>query len=284
MMALLFPGQGSQQKDMGQGLFLKFPTVVRTADEILGYLVEELCLEDPLERLNQTQFTQLAMYVVNVLSYLAWSDVSSEQPSYLMGHSLGEYNTLFAAKIFDFETGLKHVMKRGELMSQSQAGAMVAVVGLNEQQIYEILKDRELQAVTIANKNSRTQFVLSGSELEVIKLKKLCEDEGALLAIRLNVSGAFHSQHMHLAKQEFEVFINNFEFDAPQIPVLANCTAALYQRSDQEINKTLYDQIAHSVLWTDSIDYLLRQNVMEFMEFGAGSVLTGLICRIKNVQ
>jgi len=202
----------------------------------------------------------------------------------LAGHSLGEYNALFAAKVFDFATGLKFVVKRGELMGQAQGGAMVAIIGLSEQQIHAVLEDNKLQAVTIANKNSRTQFVLTGAEPEVMKAKELCEANGALLTVKLNVSGAFHSRYMLPAQQKFETFVNDFELASPQIHVIANCTARPYQSGDQTIKKALCDQITHSVLWVDSIGYLLSQNVTEFVEMGPGRVLTGLISRIKNGQ
>jgi polyketide biosynthesis malonyl-CoA-[acyl-carrier-protein] transacylase len=284
MLAITFPGQGSQRKGMGEDLFPRFPDLVRKADDVLGYSVEKLCLQDPFERLNQTQFTQTAMYIVNALSYLAWCDNHSERPSYFIGHSLGEYNALLAAEVFDFETGLKLIMKRGELMSQAQGGAMAAVVGLTEQHIDRILTDYQISNVAIANKNSRKQFVLSGAEPEVMKAKEVCQSEGALLAMRLNVSGAFHSEHMGAAQQEFKDYLSCFKLSVPKTPVLANSTATPYQNCAQEIKSILCDQITHSVLWTESIDYLLKHQVTEFVELGSGNVLTGLINRIKNGQ
>ena len=284
MVALIFPGQGSQKKGMGQEFFAKYPELVKKSDEVLGYSIEQLCIEDPLERLSQTQFTQPALYIVNALTYLAWKDENSKTPAYVAGHSLGEYNALFSAGVFDYETGLKLVIKRGELMSRVQGGAMAAIVGLSEQQINEILEKNNLVHVAIANKNSHTQFVLSGPESELIKAKELCASRGAIMAIKLNVSGAFHSKHMSPVQKEFTEFLNNFKFNSPLIPIIANCTAELYQETSWEIKKNLCNQIINPVLWTNSIDYLLQQDVRNFKELGPGRVLTGLVNRIKNGQ
>src|SRR5437764_7507813 len=119
MTVFLFPGQGSQRRGMGNPLFDEFKEVTARADEVLGYSIKELCLQDPHQQLSQTQFTQPALYVVNALSYLKKMKETGQAPDYVAGHSLGEYSALFAAGAFDFETGLRLVKKRGELMSQA---------------------------------------------------------------------------------------------------------------------------------------------------------------------
>jgi malonyl CoA-acyl carrier protein transacylase len=131
MPAYIFPGQGSQAKGMGKELFSQFPEITAKADEILGYSITTLCVEDPDQRLNQTQYTQPALYTVNALFYFNKLRQIGTPPSFVAGHSLGEYNALLAADVFDFGTGLKLVKKRGELMSQASGGAMAAVIGLN---------------------------------------------------------------------------------------------------------------------------------------------------------
>src|SRR5262245_20551761 len=124
MTTFVFPGQGSQFKGMGQGLFGSFKDLTAATDAILGYSIEELCLEDPESKLNQTQYTQPALYVVNAFSYLHKIGQTGRTPDFLAGHSLGEYSALFASGAVDFETGLKLVQKRGRLMSEAGAGAM----------------------------------------------------------------------------------------------------------------------------------------------------------------
>jgi len=127
----MFPGQGSQKKGMGKDLFELFPDQIKAADEILGYSLAELCLEDTDDRLKKTQFTQPALYVVSALTYLKHREETGVQPDFAAGHSLGEYPALFCAGAFDFETGLKLVQKRGELMSRAGEGGMAAVMKLD---------------------------------------------------------------------------------------------------------------------------------------------------------
>ncbi len=118
MAALVFPGQGSQQKGMGENLFNAFPDLTGRADAILGYALRSLCLEDPDNLLNQTQYTQPALYAVNALSYLKKLESNGNPPAFVAGHSLGEYNALLAAGAFDFETGLRLVEETSELLNQ----------------------------------------------------------------------------------------------------------------------------------------------------------------------
>src|SRR5262245_51615180 len=140
MIAFIFPGQGSQKRGMGQGSFdevREYAAVEKDVDAILGYSMRKLCLEDAENRLKETQFTQPSLYVVNALHY--YKAVSQgARPAYLAGHSLGEYNALLAAGVFDFLTGLRLVKKRGELMSQARNGGMGAVIGLDAMTIAKV--------------------------------------------------------------------------------------------------------------------------------------------------
>src|SRR5690554_6491876 len=138
MKVYVFPGQGSQNVGMGEGLFNEFPKEVALADNLLGYSIEDLCLRDPERRLSKTQYTQPALYVVNSLSYLKMLKGGGSRPSYLAGHSLGEYSALFAAGVFDFETGLKLVQRRGQLMSEMTYGGMGAVLKCDPSKIKRI--------------------------------------------------------------------------------------------------------------------------------------------------
>src|SRR5258708_4248747 len=168
MIAFVFPGQGSQKRGMGQGLFdevREYVTVEQHVDSILGYSMRKLCLEDPDNRLKETQFTQPSLYVVNALHY--YKAVSQgTRPAYLAGHSLGEYNALLAAGVFDFLTGLRLVKKRGELMSQARNGAMGAVIGLGVTMIAKVIREQGLTSLDIANFNSPLQTAVSGPSEE----------------------------------------------------------------------------------------------------------------------
>lgn len=283
MNTYVFPGQGSQSKGMGSGLFDEFADYISRANKVLGYDLKRICLENPDDQLNQTNYTQPALFVVNALSYLK-KLAENKEPHYVAGHSLGEYNALFAAHVFDFETGLQLVQKRGELMSQSEGGGMAAVIGLTESDVEKIILTHELNDLSIANYNSYTQIVITGPKESIVKAKSIFENAGANLFIPLNVSGAFHSRYMMQAQQIFSEFINQFKFSPPQFPVIANVNAQPYRTDSQAIANSLTQQITSPVRWTQSIAYLIEQGEKNFEEIGPGKVLTGLIKRIQRGQ
>lgn len=283
MTTYVFPGQGSQTKGMGgSALFAEFNDLVKKADDILGYSIATLCLEDPNSKLNDTAYTQPALYTVNALSYLKKIKENNIKPTFVAGHSLGEYNALFAAEVFDFETGLKLVQKRGALMSQATGGGMAAVVGLKADVIDKIIKEQGLNHICIANFNSYTQSVISGPKEDIVRCESLFINAGAMLFLPLKVSGAFHSPSMTDAQKDFQQFLSQFSFAKPIIPVIANVNAKPYP--SQGIEHLLAEQITHSVLWQQSISYLLGEGESQFEEVGPGKVLTGLIGRIQKGQ
>ena len=274
----VFPGQGSQSAGMGGELFDQFPELVNQADEVLGCSSKELCLDDPENRLNQTDYTQPALYVVNALTYLSKTENTDLRPDFVAGHSLGEYNALLAAGVFDFITGLKLVQKRGQIMVKVTGGGMAAVIGMQPDKIKQVLKDDSFESIDIANLNSPKQTVISGRKEDIDAVKTVFEDAGARLFIPLKVSGAFHSRYMQDAQNEFADFLKSFEFQPVQIPVIANYTAAPYQ-NDETMNN-MVQQISSPVRWVESIQYLKQQPEPEFEEIGPGNVLTKLIKQI----
>lgn len=161
MISYLFPGQGAQKVGMGGDLFNEFEDITRLADEVLGYSIRELCLFDNYGMLNQTLYTQPALFTVNALMYLKKIKETGIYPDYLAGHSLGEYNALLAAGVFDFKQGLQMVKKRAELMSKVSGGAMAAVIGLGQEGLTEALKKSGYLGIDIANYNSTNQIVIS---------------------------------------------------------------------------------------------------------------------------
>ncbi|WP_438421968.1 ACP S-malonyltransferase [Bacillus siamensis] len=277
MISFVFPGQGSQRIGMGEELFGRYPELTAKADHILGYSVQELCRDG--ERLNQTQFTQPALYVVNALSYLKKTEETGLKPDFTAGHSLGEYNALYASGAFNFEEGLQLVKKRGELMSHAKGGGMAAVIGLSHEQVTDVLRESQLHMIDIANMNTPLQIVLSGYKEGIEKAAAVFESvNGVKMVHRLNVSGAFHSRYMLEAKEEFSRFIESFHFKPLSIPVISNVTARPYEQS--ELKETITAQITGSVNWTDSIRFLMGRKNMSFEEIGPGKVLTGLVQRI----
>ena len=275
MLAYVFPGQGSQKKGMGAELFNKYPLYVELADNILGYSIQELCLEDPENKLNSTEFAQVAIFIVNSLTYLYYVDALGVQPDYVAGHSLGEYSALFAANVFDFETGLKLVKMRGYLMSKVTGGAMAAVLGMSRDQVEVICKKYKELSIEIANYNTKTQTIISGDKKNIMKSREIFLSIEGVQFLPLNVSGAFHSSYMQVPKLEFEKYIFNFEFQKPEIPIIANLTAKEYE--ENKVAEYLVEQISSPVKWEDTIIYLLEQGVNQFIELGQGLTLTKMI-------
>ena len=274
---IVFPGQGSQFVGMGKELFLIYKDHVQQANECLGYDIQKLCLQDPDRSLSQTQFTQPALYLVNALNYLQYSETQQALPAYFLGHSLGEYNALQAAGVFDFITGLRLVQKRGQLFSNLKEGGMLAILGNVEDTLQNLLS----ADVEIANYNSQEQLILSGNKPALKNLEAILTQE-KIKFIPLNVSGAFHSRFMLPAAQEFEIFLRAFTFNAPQVPVLSNVSNELY--TDSNVSQMLIKQITGTVLWRDQVKKVLYQGVEEFVELGPGKVLTNIIKTIKTHQ
>lgn len=282
MQACLFPGQGSQQIGMGEGLFEEFPDLTAKADAILGYSIKKLCLEDPDHCLGKTQFTQPALYFVNALAYLHKVRNEGFSPDFFVGHSLGEYDALFAAGVIDFEWGLKLVQKRGALMALAKNGGMAAVIGLGEDRIREILQSHNLVGVEIANLNSPTQIVLSGLSNDIEAAQGVFEAEGCRMYVTLKVSGAFHSKYMSEARTEFGQFLENVPLFSPRKPVISNVKARAYPSDVQSVRGILADQINNPVRWTESIRVLMGMGCESFVEVGPGNVLTGLVNKIRK--
>lgn len=272
MAVYVFPGQGSQHRGMGAGLFEAFGELAQRASEILGYSVARLCLEDPDRRLGQTEYTQPALFVVNALS-LAKRLQDGGRPSFVAGHSLGEYSALFAAGVIDFETGVRLVKRRGELMSLARGGGMAAVVGLGGERVEEILARRK-SSLTIANYNSPVQVVIAGSKAEIERAAAYFDEPGVGY-IPLSVSGAFHSPAMSEAAGAFRAELAAVRFAAPTIPVISNVLARPHTQARVEEN--LAAQMVSPVRWTETVRYLLEQGERELIEVGPGNVLTRLV-------
>nr|WP_248869390.1 ACP S-malonyltransferase [Streptomyces sp. HNA39] len=269
---------------MGRSLFGRFPDLRRRADRVLGYPIDELCLENPERRLSDTVYAQPAIYVVNALH---WSAAQEDLPpaDFFAGHSLGEYSALFAAGAFDFETGLTLVRRRAELMSQVSGGAMAAVVGLSEQIVEETLKRHGATGVVIANHNAPEQFVLSGSREELARIKPVFEKaEGIRGFVPVRVSGPFHAPAMAPAADRFRSLLASVEVGELRTPVISNVTGRPFGPDAQEVRDLLADQIAQPVRWTDCIRYLRDAGVSAFTELGESKVLTSLIDRITTAQ
>jgi trans-AT polyketide synthase/acyltransferase/oxidoreductase domain-containing protein len=263
---------------MGGDLFAEYPEQTAVADAVLGTSIRNLCVEDPGGLLTRTDFTQPALFVVSALMHLKRT-ASGTSPDFVAGHSVGEFAALFAAGVFDFETGLRLTRKRGELMSQARGGGMAAVIGMSEEQVRATLSDAGRGTIDIANLNSPQQTVISGLADDVLAVREAFESAGAKMFVPLPVSGAFHSRYMRPSQAEFESFLSGFTLAPPRIPVISNVTAQPHRAG--EIGQNLVAQITSPVRWSDTIRYLLALPDPQFEEIGPGMVLTGLTRQIK---
>ncbi|GAA3452371.1 ACP S-malonyltransferase [Dactylosporangium matsuzakiense] len=271
--AWVFAGQGAQRRGMGADVLDRYPDLCRQADEILGYRVRELCLTNAAPGLKDTRHVQPALFVVNALSYLDRRE-REPAPDFLAGHSLGEYDALFAAGCFDFATGVRLVQRRGELMSQAGDGGMVAVVGVEPDRLADLLHREGLHEIDLANRNSARQVVLSGPDLALQRATEAITAAGAGRCVKLRVSAPFHSRHMAPAAAQYRQFLTAFALRDPQIPVIANVTALPYPAGG--VGDLLGRQVDSPVRWWESMSHLLAAGVTDLVEVGPGRVLAEL--------
>ncbi|MEW6495982.1 MAG: ACP S-malonyltransferase [Cyanobacteriota bacterium] len=272
--AWVFPGQGSQAVGMGLDL-IDLPSAkskFEKAQEILGWDVLEICQSQD-DKLARTLYTQPCLYVVE--SILA--DVLLERgntPALVAGHSLGEYVALYAARVFDFEAGLRLVKRRAELMDSASDGMMAALIGFDREQLEQQIK--ETSNVVLANDNSPAQVVISGTPEAV---KEVMAKIKVKRALPLNVSGAFHSPLMADAAAQFQEVLGSVSFTDAQVPVLSN-VEPVPAVDAATLKNRLQRQMTGSVRWREITMQLPGENIERVVEIGPGKVLTGLIKRM----
>jgi [acyl-carrier-protein] S-malonyltransferase len=286
---VVFPGQGSQSVGMLADVINEFPEAKQTleeADSVLGFSLSEIILEGPAELLNSTNNTQPALVAVEVA---LWRALKGRVVADVMaGHSLGEYSALVCAGALSFESALKLVRRRGELMQiavPDGVGAMAAILSMEDEAVEKICVDQaQGQVVQPANYNSPGQLVIAGNKEAVERAVVACKEAGARRAMLLPVSGPFHSALMAPAAEQFSEYLSGFEISSPSIPVLQNASNQLETNVDR-IRLNLVAQIASPVRWTQTVELLADKGVETLVEIGPGKVLTGLNKRIaKNLN
>ena len=289
--AYIFPGQASQKVGMGRDLYDNYNSakaVFEQADETLGFSLSRLCFEGPEDELSQTINTQPALVTVSFACLKAAQDMNNSTmlplPSFVAGHSLGEYTALAAAGVLDFAATVYLAQKRGRLMYEAglrNPGGMVAIIGLDEVSLTEVCGETNTR---IANINCPGQLVVSGAKENLTKAADLAKAKGARRVILLPVSGAFHTPLMQSAVDELSEVIANLSFHDPLIPIIANTTAQPITTAEQ-VEAELLRQLCSSVQWQRSVEYMINNGVSTFVEIGPGRVLSSLIRRInKNVK
>jgi [acyl-carrier-protein] S-malonyltransferase len=289
LLALQFPGQGSQQVGMGKNLCALSPSaaaVFAQADQAIGFPLSRLCFEGPPETLNDTVNTQPAILTASIAAHRALEEHIG-QPAFVAGHSLGEFSALVAAGALAFEEALLLVRQRGRLMKQAgerSPGGMAAVLGLQAAQVEELCEQiREASGgyVGIANDNCPGQVVISGDEETLQAGIEAAQAAGARRVIRLAISIAAHSPLMAEAAAAFRRALAQVAIRRPRMPFVANATAGPLTDPDQ-IREALGQQLTSPVHWTESMRWMVRQGVTRFVEVGPGDVLTGLLRRIDR--
>ena len=280
--AVIFPGQGSQFIGMGKDLFDNFKEakeIFNKADSVLNQKISQVCFNGPLEKLKDTLYQQLSVFLVSVVSFEILKSKKEITPSFYAGLSLGEYTALYASRVLDFESCLSLVKERARLMAQvskDKPCCMYAVLGLNKEDLEEA--DKEL--FYIANLNCPSQVVISLEAVNKEAVKKYLESKGAKRIIELEVSGGFHSPFMRPAEEELSKIIYSLDFKDAQIPIVSNVDAVA-NRDKGKIKDNLIKQLTFPVLWARSVEYMNKEGVSLFYEVGPLKILKGILRKIS---
>jgi [acyl-carrier-protein] S-malonyltransferase len=285
--ALLFPGQGSQSVGMGKDLAERYPVARRTfeeADEALGYKLSTVCFEGPEDQLRLTEITQPAILTVSI-AVLRVLETRIPKPSYVAGHSLGEYSAHVTAGTFSFAEAVHTVRNRGKYMQEAVpvgVGAMAAILGMDPAKVTAVCQDAaQGEICEPANINSPEQIVISGNTAAVERAAKLADERGAKRAKLLPVSAPFHCSLMKPAQDRLQGDLNALKLQEPVYPVACNVDAELVT-DDLRARDTLLRQVTGAVKWDACMRLLIAQGVQTFIEVGPGKVLCGLMRQIDR--
>jgi [acyl-carrier-protein] S-malonyltransferase len=285
--AFIFPGQGSQTVGMGKELFDKSPIARQTfeeADDALGYKLSQVCFAGPEEQLRLTEITQPAILTISIAA-LRVLEGCVPKPSFVAGHSLGEYSAHVASGTMTFADAVRTVRNRGKYMQEAVpvgVGAMAAILGMELEKVVAVCRDAAQGEVCApANINSPEQIVISGNTAAVERGTKLADERGAKRAKILPVSAPFHCALMKPAQDRLEADLNNLKMRKPVYPVVCNVEASLVS-DELRARETLVAQVTGAVKWEQSMRLLIESGVETFVEIGPGKVLCGLMRQIDR--
>jgi [acyl-carrier-protein] S-malonyltransferase len=287
MIAYVFPGQGSQYAGMGRELaegFAAAREVFAEADDALGFALSRLCFEGPAEELQLTENTQPAILATSVAALRAAESAGLPAPSFVAGHSLGEYSAHVAAGTLKLSDAVRAVRARGRYMQEAVpvgAGAMAAVIGADEQTVAQACAEAARgQVCSPANVNSPKQIVIAGDADAVDRAVELLKSRGARKAVRLNVSAPFHCALMLPAQRRLAEDLARLDFADPRVPVVTNADARPVG-AGAEARDALVRQVSAPVRWSESVRLMREElGVETFVEVGPGKVLSGLLRQI----
>jgi len=287
IIALLFPGQGSQSVGMGKDLAEKYPIARHTfeeADEALGYKLSTICFEGPEDQLRLTEITQPAILTVSIAA-LRVLETRMAKPRFVAGHSLGEYSAHVTAGTFPFAEAVRTVRSRGKYMQEAVPvgiGAMAAILGMDAAKVTAICSDAaQGEVCEPANINSPEQIVISGNTAAVERAAKLADERGAKRAKILPVSAPFHCSLMKPAQDRLKADLDALKMQKPVYPVACNVEAAFVTESVRA-HETLLDQVTGSVKWEQCMRLLIAEGAQTLIEVGPGKVLCGLMRQIDR--
>ena len=290
MFSVIFPGQGSQSVGMIKELYDNFAYVkelFKQADDVLGYSISKIILDGPKEDLDLTENTQPAIFLASYSIFemiKKESNINLDEAKYFAGHSLGEYSALATSGSLNFKSAIKLLNQRGKAMQTAVpkgTGGMVAVLGVDIKEINNLLEENQNKyKCYVANDNSNGQIVLSGLNLDIDKFIETLKSK-KIKNIRLPVSAPFHCKLMDKATSIMRDKINSTTFEKPRNIIISNVTGTENQEIDK-IKDLLIKQIESPVRWRESVIYMIKNGVTNFIEIGPGKVLSGLVKRIDK--
>lgn len=285
--AFLLPGQGSQYVGMARELFSRYPEVkdlFERGSDILGYDIQKLVFEGPMEDLTKTRVCQPAIFL-HTMALVRLLGKYGIKPALYAGHSLGEHVALAATGALGFEDGLRLVKARGELVQEASdrnPGSMAAIIGLDDGSVLELCRSAAEDGVLVpANFNAPSQIVISGTKDALVRGMEKAREMGAKKVVELNVSGAFHSPLMTSARDGLEKVMAQMPLQKACAPIVSNVAAQPMQEAE-EMRSNLVSQLVNPVRWRESMETMIALGVDEFIEVGPGKVLQGLLKRVKR--